>query len=109
MFKGCEACAKYDGFKCTNDSFYLKKGYWWKWENETNKENFISFRDALRKNSSVEKKIPPMSIHTLFLNHIDVQDRSHVWEAWIPIVLKVIKGHCAVSYTHLTLPTKLEV
>ncbi|XP_067048637.1 uncharacterized protein [Acropora muricata] len=55
MFKGCEACAKYDGFKCTNDSFYLKKGYWWKWENETNKELFISFRDALSKNSSVEK------------------------------------------------------
>ena len=55
MFKGCEACAKYDGFKCTNDSFYLKKGYWWKWENETNKEHFISFRDALSKNSSVEK------------------------------------------------------
>ena len=54
MFKGCEACAKYDGFKCTNDSFYLKKGYWWKWENETNKELFISFRDALSKNSSVE-------------------------------------------------------
>ncbi|XP_067048531.1 uncharacterized protein [Acropora muricata] len=56
MFKGCEACAKYDGFKCANDSFYLKKGYWWKWENETNKEHFISFRDALSKNSSVEKK-----------------------------------------------------
>ena len=55
MFEGCEACAKYDGFKCTNDSFYLKKGYWWKWENETNKELFISFRDALNKNSSVEK------------------------------------------------------
>ncbi|XP_044182728.1 putative leucine-rich repeat-containing protein DDB_G0281931 [Acropora millepora] len=54
MFKGCEACAKYDGFRCTNDSFYLKKGYWWKWENETNKEHFISFRDALSKNSSVE-------------------------------------------------------
>ncbi|XP_067029763.1 uncharacterized protein [Acropora muricata] len=54
MFKGCEACAKYDGFKCTNDSFNLKKGYWWKWENETNKELFISFRHALSKNSSVE-------------------------------------------------------
>ena len=48
MFKGC------DEFKCLNDSFYLKKGYWWKWENETNKELFISFRDALSKNSSVE-------------------------------------------------------
>ena len=55
MFESCEACAKYDGFKCTNDSFYLKKGYWWKWENETNKKLFISFRDALSKNSSVEK------------------------------------------------------
>ncbi|XP_044165231.1 uncharacterized protein LOC122949163 [Acropora millepora] len=54
MFQGCEACAKHNGFKCTNDSFYLKKGYWWKWENETNKELFISFRDALSKNSSVE-------------------------------------------------------
>ena len=37
-----------------------------------------------------------MSIHTLFLNHIDVQDRSHVWEAWIPIVLKGMKGHCVM-------------
>ena len=55
MFKGCEACAMYDGFKCTNDSFYLEEGYWWKWENETNKELFISFRDALSKNSSVDK------------------------------------------------------
>ena len=55
MFKGCEACALYDGFKCTNDSFYLEEGYWWKWENETNKELFISFRDALSKNSSVDK------------------------------------------------------
>ena len=53
MFKGCEACAKYDGFKCMNDSFYLEQGYWWKWENETNKEHFISFRDALSQNSSV--------------------------------------------------------
>ncbi|XP_015775323.1 PREDICTED: uncharacterized protein LOC107353513 [Acropora digitifera] len=55
MFKGCETCAMYDGFKCTNDSFYLEEGYWWKWENETNKELFISFRDALSKNSSVDK------------------------------------------------------
>ena len=55
MFKGCEACEEYDGFNCTNDSFYLKEGYWWKWENETNKELFISFRDALSKNSSVDK------------------------------------------------------
>ena len=55
MFSGCEACAMYDGFKCTNDSFYLEEGYWWKWENETNKELFISFRDALGKNSSVDK------------------------------------------------------
>ena len=54
MFEGCEACAKYDGFKCMNDSFYLEEGYWWKWENETNKEHFISFRDALSKNSSVD-------------------------------------------------------
>ncbi|XP_044174256.1 uncharacterized protein LOC114967330 [Acropora millepora] len=45
----------YDGFKCTNDSFYLEEGYWWKWENETHKELFISFRDALSKNSSVDK------------------------------------------------------
>ena len=55
MFKGCEACEEYDGFNCTNDSFYLKEGYWWKWENGTNKELFISFRDALSKNSSVDK------------------------------------------------------
>ena len=55
MFKGCEACATYDGFKCTNDSFYLEEGYWWKWENKTNKDLFISFRDALSKNSSVDR------------------------------------------------------
>ena len=55
MFKGCEACEEYDGFNCTNDSIYLKQGYWWKWKNETSKELFISSRDALRKNSSVDK------------------------------------------------------
>ena len=55
MFKGCEACATYDGFKCINDSFYLEEGYWWKWENETNKELLISFRDSLNKDSFVDK------------------------------------------------------
>ena len=55
MFKGCEPCAKHHGFKCKNDSFSLEPGYWWKWENETYKEHFKSFRDALSKNSSVEK------------------------------------------------------
>ena len=38
-------------------------------------------------------RIPYLSIHTLFLNHINVQYLSHVWEAWIPIVLRVMKGH----------------
>ena len=55
MFSGCEPCANYDGFKCDNDSFSLQPEYWWKWENETNKEYFKSFREALKKNSPVEK------------------------------------------------------
>ena len=55
MFEGCEPCAKHHGFKCKNDSFSLEPGYWWKWENETYKEHFKSFRDALSKNSSAEK------------------------------------------------------
>ena len=36
-------------------SFYLEEGYWWKWENEANKELFISFRDSLNKDSLVDK------------------------------------------------------
>ena len=54
MFKICEPCAKYDGFKCVNDSFSLQPGYWWKWENETNKDSFISFREALNNDLPVE-------------------------------------------------------
>ena len=55
MFSSCEPCANYDGFKCENDSFSFQPEYWWKWENETNKEYFKSFREALKKNSPVEK------------------------------------------------------
>ena len=39
---------------------------------------------------------PSLSIHTLFLRHINAQDQNHVWEAWTPIVLKVMKGHCVM-------------
>ena len=54
MFSSCEPCAKYDGFKCENDSFSLQPEYWWKWENMTNKKYFISFREALTNDLPVE-------------------------------------------------------
>ena len=54
MFNSCEPCAKYDGFKCENDSFSLQPEYWWKWENATNKKLFISFREALTNDLPVE-------------------------------------------------------
>ena len=34
MFKGCQQCNK-EGLKCENDHIILKKGYWWKWSNDS--------------------------------------------------------------------------
>ena len=50
MFNGCEPCARFDGFQCENESFSLSSGHWWKWDNATTKEHFISFRHRLSKN-----------------------------------------------------------
>ena len=49
MFNGCEPCARFDGFECENESFSLSSGHWWKWDNETTKKHFISFRHRLSK------------------------------------------------------------
>ena len=53
MFKGCESCEHRPGLKCENGTISLKPGYWWKWENDTNKELYKSFSDFLQRNSSV--------------------------------------------------------
>ena len=53
MFKGCESCEHRPGLKCENGTVSLKPGYWWKWENDTNKELYKSFSDFLQQNSSV--------------------------------------------------------
>ena len=53
MFEGCESCEQRQGFKCENGTVSLKPGYWWKWENDTNKELYKSFSDFLQRNSSV--------------------------------------------------------
>ncbi|XP_044165364.1 uncharacterized protein LOC114957203 [Acropora millepora] len=50
MFNSCEPCARFDGFECENESFSLSSGHWWKWDNETTKKLFISFRQDLSKN-----------------------------------------------------------
>ena len=54
MFNSCEPCARFDGFECENESFSLLPGHWWKWDNETTKERFISFRHSLSKNVPAE-------------------------------------------------------
>ncbi|XP_068749385.1 uncharacterized protein [Montipora capricornis] len=53
MFKGCESCEHRPGLKCENGTVSLQPGYWWKWENDTNKELYKSFSDFLQRNSSV--------------------------------------------------------
>ena len=53
MFEDCESCEQQDGLKCENDTVSLQPGYWWKWENDTNKELYKSFSDFLQGNSSV--------------------------------------------------------
>ena len=53
MFEGCESCEQRPGLKCENDTVSLKPGYWWKWENDANKELYKSFSDFLQRNSSV--------------------------------------------------------
>ncbi|XP_068723830.1 uncharacterized protein [Montipora capricornis] len=54
MFEFCEPCEKQDGFKCEKEAVTLQPGYWWKWENNTNKELYKSFRKVLDGNSPVE-------------------------------------------------------
>ncbi|XP_068756646.1 uncharacterized protein [Montipora capricornis] len=53
LFEECESCEQQGGLKCENGSISLQRGYWWKWENDTNKELYISFSEVLRGNSSV--------------------------------------------------------
>ena len=50
MFSSCEPCGRFDGFECENESFSLSSGHWWKWDNETTKQLFMSFRQELSKN-----------------------------------------------------------
>ena len=54
MFEECEPCKQ--GLKCENESINLQQGYWWKWENDTNKELYKSFGEVLRGNFSVSNK-----------------------------------------------------
>ena len=54
LFEVCEPCEKQDGFKCEKGAVTLQPGYWWKWENNTNKELYKSFRTVLHENSPVE-------------------------------------------------------
>ena len=54
MFEVCEPCEKQDGFKCEKGAVTLQLGYWWKWENDTNKELYKSFTKVLHGNSPVE-------------------------------------------------------
>ena len=54
MFNSCEPCARFDGFECENESFSLLPGHWWKWDNETTKDHFISFRHSLSENLPAE-------------------------------------------------------
>ncbi|XP_068756626.1 putative leucine-rich repeat-containing protein DDB_G0281931 [Montipora capricornis] len=53
MFADCESCEQQDGLECENDAVSLQPGYWWKWENDANKELYKSFSDLLQGNYSV--------------------------------------------------------
>ena len=42
LFEGCTQCDE-EGLQCVDDHVKLKKGYWWKWENQTHKQFYESF------------------------------------------------------------------
>ena len=46
MFKGCQQCNK-EGLKCENDHIILKKGYWWKWSNDSVKGLYETYTSNL--------------------------------------------------------------
>ena len=53
LFEGCTQCDE-EGLQCVDDHVKLKKGYWWKWENQTHKQFYESFARNLldSRNSS---------------------------------------------------------
>lgn len=50
MFKACQPCNK-EGLKCENDSVTLKKGYWWKWSNDSVKGLYETYTSNLRSSN----------------------------------------------------------
>ena len=56
MFKGCQQCNK-EGLKCQNDYITLKKGYWWKWSNDSAKGLYETYTsNLLSSNPSFDSK-----------------------------------------------------